>query len=60
MPKQVVVDRWKKIVTDKEKMDQLLVDVFLESYAQPPVEVWLGLDGTDNKIHDRQEHRCKF
>ena len=41
-------------------MDQLLVDVFLESYAQLPEVIWLGLDATDNEIHDREEHRCKF
>ena len=29
-------DRYKRIVADPEAMDRLLVDVFMESYAEPP------------------------
>ena len=38
-------------------MKRLMVDVFEESYAQPPEKIWLGLDVTDNEIHAHQERR---
>ena len=48
-------DRYKRIAADFEAMDRLLVDVFLESYTEPPGEVWLDLDATDDPLHGRQE-----
>ena len=50
-------DRYKRIVADFEAMGRLLVDVFLESYADPPGEIWLDLDATDDPLHGRQEGR---
>jgi hypothetical protein len=49
--------RYKKIVADPEGMDRLLVDCFVESYAQPPEQIWLDLDATDDPIHGHQEGR---
>jgi len=49
--------RYKKIVADPAGMDRLFVDCFLEAYAQPPEEIWLDLDATDDPIHGRQEGR---
>ena len=51
-------DRYKRIAADPEAMDRLLVEVFLESYAQAPREIWLDLDATDDPLHGRQEGRC--
>ena len=49
--------RYKKIVADPAGMDRLLVDCFVEAHAQPPAEIWLDLDATDDPIHGRQEGR---
>ncbi len=38
-------------------MDRLLVDLFLESYRNPPQEIWLDLDATDDPLHGQQEGR---
>lgn len=38
-------------------MDRLLVECFLESYREPPTEIWLDLDATDDPIHGQQEGR---
>ena len=53
-----VSDRYKRISADPEAMDRLLVEVFLESYARAPREIWLDLDATDDPLHGRQEGRC--
>jgi hypothetical protein len=50
-------DRYKKIVCDEDAIDRLMVDVFLESYAQAPDQIVLDLDSTDFAIHGRQEGR---
>ena len=49
--------RYKKIVANPAGMDRLLVDCFVEAHAQPPEEIWLDLDATDDPIHGRQEGR---
>lgn len=50
-------DRYKRITTDTEGLDRLLVDVFVDSYEQPPGEIWLDLDATDDPLHGHQEGR---
>jgi len=47
--------RYKKIVADPEAMDDLLVDLFLEAYDNPPEEIILDVDATDDLIHGNQE-----
>jgi hypothetical protein len=49
--------RYKKIVYDSEAMDRLLVELFLEGHDQPPEQVVLDLDATDDPIHGNQEGR---
>ena len=49
--------RYKKIVANPAGMDRLLVDCFLEANAQPPQQVWLDLDATDDPLHGHQEGR---
>jgi hypothetical protein len=49
--------RYKKILCNEAAIDQLLVDVFLESYSAPPEQIVLDLDATDFPIHGHQEGR---
>ena len=50
-------DRYKRIVADPEALDGLLVDLFVESHARAPREIWLDLDATDDPLHGHQEGR---
>jgi hypothetical protein len=50
-------DRYKRIAGDAAAMDRLLVDLFLESRAPAPREIWLDLDATDDPLHGHQEGR---
>lgn len=49
--------RYHKIRYSSTGLDALLVEVFLEAYAQPPREVVLDLDVTDLPLHGEQEAR---
>ncbi|MEM6567069.1 MAG: transposase [Planctomycetota bacterium] len=50
-------DRYRKITLDYEKVDHLLIDLFLEAHESPPEEIVVDLDATDAKIHGKQEGR---
>ncbi len=56
-PGRAASDRYKRIAADAEALDALLVELFVESYAKPPREVWLDLDATDDPLHGHQEGR---
>lgn len=43
--------RYQKIVADPEALNQLLVDIFLDSHRPPPPVLWLDLDATDDPLH---------
>lgn len=49
--------RYKKIVYHPEKIEALLVDLFLDSYAAAPKEIILDFDATDDPLHGHQEGR---
>jgi hypothetical protein len=49
--------RYKKITFWKDGIDELLVKVFLESYATAPEEIVLDVDATDFPLHGEQEGR---
>ena len=49
--------RYKKIVAEGEKIDELMVAVFIESYQSAPSEVVLDVDATDDPLHGNQEGR---
>jgi hypothetical protein len=49
--------RYKKITFWKEAVDELLVQVFIESQAQVPAEIILDVDTTDLPLHGKQEGR---
>ena len=48
---------YKKIVADPAGMDELLLEVFVGAHPEPPEEVILGLDATDDPLHGKQEGR---
>ncbi len=50
-------DRYKKITFWKEGVDELLVNVFLESHDKAPAEIVLDMDTTDLPLHGKQEGR---
>ena len=39
------------------RMSQVFVDHFLASYDQPPAEIVIDFDATDDPVHGNQEHR---
>ena len=50
-------DRYKKITFWKEGLDELLVQVFLESHRSAPEQIILDVDTTDLPLHGKQEGR---
>ncbi|HLJ25071.1 MAG TPA: IS1380 family transposase [Candidatus Angelobacter sp.] len=50
-------DRYKKITFWKDAVDELLVQVFLESYESAPQQIVLDIDTTDMALHGQQEGR---
>jgi hypothetical protein len=50
-------NRYKKITFWKEGVDELLVNVFIESYEKAPAEIVLDMDTTDLPLHGKQEGR---
>src|ERR1700687_1130897 len=50
-------DRYKKITFWKEAVDELLVQVFLESHDHAPAEIILDVATTDLPLHGQQEGR---
>ena len=57
VPEAAAQDRYQRIAADREALDRLLVDLFLEAHAAPPAEIVLDLDATDDPLHGRQEDR---
>ena len=49
--------RYKKIVMNPKAIDELLVDVFIESKSNTPKQIILDLDATDIPLHGQQEER---
>jgi hypothetical protein len=49
--------RYHKIGYSAESMDRLLVDLYIESHAAPPVEIVLDLDATDIPLYGHQPER---
>ena len=53
-PQEGPKGRYRKIVADPAEMDELLLEVFLEAHPEPPEEVILDVDGTDDPSHGKQ------
>jgi hypothetical protein len=49
--------RYHKITYSSDKLDRLLVDIFLEAHSRPPCRIVLDLDVTDIPLHGEQEGR---
>ncbi len=49
--------RYKKIVYNGEKVEEFLVNVYLQSQRKAPQRIVLDLDATDDLIHGKQEGR---
>jgi len=49
--------RYHRIAWDGVKIEALLVDLFLEAHQQPPKQITLDLDATDDPLHGQQEGR---
>ncbi len=47
--------RYHRIGHDPEAIEKLLVELFLESFNQPPKQIVLDLDVTDDQVHGNQE-----
>jgi hypothetical protein len=56
-PELAASDRYCKISLDPEAVDELLIDLMLEAHEEPPEEIVLDLDATDDPIHGKQEGR---
>jgi hypothetical protein len=52
-----IADRYKKITFWKDSVDELLVNVFIESHQSVPDEIVLDVDTTDLPLHGKQEGR---
>ena len=50
-------DRYHKIRPKKEAIEGLFVELFLEAHEQPPDQIVLDLDATDDPLHGHQEGR---
>ena len=50
-------NRHKKITYQKNEIDELLVRIVPESYAEPLPEIMLDVDVTDFALHGQQEGR---
>ena len=46
--------RYKKVVASMEAIERLLVDLFLEAFDEPPEEIVIDLDATDDPLHGHQ------
>ena len=49
--------RYHKIDHDPEALQALLVELFTQAHPQPPDEIILDLDATDDPLHGEQEDR---
>lgn len=49
--------RYKKIVMNQNGIDNFFVDTFIESRTEPPVQIILDADATDDPLHGNQEGR---
>jgi hypothetical protein len=56
-PELAAGDRYCRISLDPETVDELLIDLFLEAHEEPPAQIVLDLDATDDPIHGNQEGR---
>ena len=49
--------RYKKVVYNADMIEELFVDIFIDSFVQAPREIILDFDATDDPTHGQQEGR---
>jgi hypothetical protein len=49
--------RYHRIAWDAAAIERLFVDLFLDAHRQPPKQIILDLDATDDPLHGHQEER---
>jgi Transposase DDE domain group 1 len=49
--------RYCKISVDDSAMEQVFLDIYVAAHAEPPKQVMLDLDATDDPLHGEQEGR---
>ena len=54
---QAASDRYRRIAVDTAAVERFFVEIFLDSYAEPPEEIILDFDATDDPLHGHQEGR---
>jgi hypothetical protein len=50
-------ERYKKIALAQAAVDRLWVELFIEAHAEPPGEIVLDVDATDDPLHGNQQGR---
>lgn len=50
-------DRYRRIAVDRNAVEDLLVDLFVDAHAKAPREIVLDIDATDDPLHGHQEGR---
>jgi hypothetical protein len=50
-------DRYRRIAVDRNAVEDLFVELFLDAHARAPREIVLDLDATDDPLHGDQEGR---
>ena len=56
-PDQAASHRYKRVVLREEFVDQVFLDVFVQAFDEPPEQVVLDFDATDDPLHGNQEGR---
>jgi hypothetical protein len=56
-PDATAASRYQKIVARPEAIERLFVDLFVQAHRQPPTQIILDLDATDDPLHGHQEGR---
>lgn len=56
-PDEASAHRYKRVVLREEFVDQVLLDVFVQAFDEPPEQVVLDFDATDDPLHGKQEGR---
>jgi hypothetical protein len=54
-PDDAASHRYKRVVLREEFVDQVLLDVFVQSFTSAPEEIVLDFDATDDPLHGKQE-----
>lgn len=57
MGKRGCHQRYRRITVDREAIERLFVELFLDAHAEAPGEIVLDVNATDDPLHGEQEGR---